>query len=108
VTIRLRGNAPALLIGGALLVGIALLTLGGALAEGAAYLLPAAALVAVLLLGGYPGESALFSIARRVASRARRAPRLRAPCPRAAQLLLPRGSRLLGSALAVRPPPPAA
>jgi hypothetical protein len=108
VTIRLRGSTRALVIGGALLAGIALLALGGALADGAAYLLPAAALVAVLLLGGYPGERALLAIARRAPFRARRAPRLRTPRPRAAQLLLPRGGRLLGSALAVRPPPPAA
>ncbi len=108
VTIGFRGNARLLMVGAALLAGIALLALGGAIAEGAAYLLPATALVAVLLLGRYPGERALLAIARRAASPVRPTSPRRSPRLRAAQILLPRGGSLLGYALAVRPPPHAA
>ena len=105
---RYRPTTRSLLVVGALLAGVALLALAGAPAEAAAYLLPAAVLAALLLLGGYPGERALLAIARRSASAARPGRPPRAALPRAPQLLLPRGGRLLGSALAVRPPPRAA
>ncbi len=65
--------------------------------------------LAVPLLGGaYFGEERLARLAARVA--ARRAPRRRAsaasPRPRRAPALVVHGGRLIGTSLAVRPPPP--
>jgi hypothetical protein len=64
--------------------------------------------LAVPLLGGsYLGEEQLARLAKAVAARRRplRAPAAM-PRPRRAPVLVARGGRLLGSAHAIRPPPP--
>jgi hypothetical protein len=68
--------------------------------------LPALALPLLLALRRYPGERVLVGVARP----RRRSPRPRASAPTGARLEFPRprGSLLLGRALAVRPPPRAA
>jgi hypothetical protein len=72
-----------------------------------AYLAPALMILAVLALRRYPGERAL--VARLERHRDRRG---RARAPRGAgrkrtpRALVARGGRLIGYALAVRPPPP--
>ncbi|HEY2571597.1 MAG TPA: hypothetical protein VGI27_08985 [Solirubrobacteraceae bacterium] len=71
-----------------------------------AYLAPALTILAVLAFRRYPGERALMAVLERHRGRRgrARAPRgaARKRTPRA---LVPRGGRLIGSALAVRPPP---
>jgi hypothetical protein len=71
-----------------------------------AYLAPALTILAVLAFRRYPGERALAAALERHHDRpdCARAPRgaARRRTPRA---LLPRGGRLIGCALAVRPPP---
>jgi hypothetical protein len=71
-----------------------------------AYLAPALTILALLALRRYPGERALVA---RLERRRDRGGRTRAPRgaarSRAARALLPRGGRLIGYALAVRPPP---
>jgi hypothetical protein len=68
-------------------------------------LLPLLALATPLLLRRYPGERALLARlqgpARMRPARASSSPRRRAPV----RSLVPRGGLLLGSSLAVRPPP---
>jgi len=68
------------------------------------YLLPAVVLALPLLARRYPGERVLIALRgeRRV-----RWPRPRScvPSQRGIALVVVRGGRLLGSALAVRPPP---
>lgn len=72
-----------------------------------AYLIPALALFAVLVCRRYPGERALLAVIARRRDRRRR-PRLLSTVARIfPAVLLPRGGRLLGCALAVRPPPAA-
>jgi hypothetical protein len=70
-------------------------------------LLPLALLVGTLLLGRYPGERTLA--ARLHGSRPRRwrvAPRSALPrAPRRPYAAAPRGGRLVGAAIASRPPP---
>lgn len=67
-------------------------------------LAPAVLLFAALLLGRYPGERAIER-ARRTAQ----AVRLRAPSATGVRVrpavLVPRGGRLVGAAIAARPPP---
>jgi hypothetical protein len=65
---------------------------------------PALMLPALFMLRRYPGERTVCALARR-ARRSLPRPHARAtPRARVAQVL-PRGGRLLGSSLAVRPPP---
>jgi hypothetical protein len=69
------------------------------------YGLPAFALLALLLLGRYPGEKLIITLAARVRRRRRSAARL---APRRAPLdstPTPRGGDLLARALAGRAPP---
>jgi hypothetical protein len=86
----------ALLVGAALLAG-----LSGALA----YLLPPLLLLLALALRRYPGERLLLALM----GQRRRHPtcagiRIARPKPRP-RAVLPRGGDLIGSSLAVRPPP---
>jgi hypothetical protein len=70
------------------------------------YLLPLLVLVAPLLAGRYPGESSLERLRDRRPRRRGRRPVVHRPAPAPAECrLLPRGGLLVGSALAVRPPP---
>jgi hypothetical protein len=72
-----------------------------------AYLLPALLLLLALAARWYPGERALL---RRIDARRGRGRRVCEAASRSRQRprsLLPRGGRLIGSSLAVRPPPPA-
>lgn len=83
------------------LVAVALALLGSS----ALHFAPALALAVPLLRRRYPGEAL---IARLSAARAPRRVRPRRSVPRPRPLaarLLPRGGELIGSALAVRPPP---
>jgi hypothetical protein len=81
--------------------------LSGPVLEGFAYLLPALLLLGVLRTRRYPGERALVSIMAPPVPRPAR--ESRGARPRAVSAgLLPRGGRLIGCALAVRPPPRAA
>jgi hypothetical protein len=67
-------------------------------------LAPAAVLFAALLLGRYPGEAVIARVRRAVAGPRR--PRCAMVVRRrVAVALLPRGGRLVGSAIAARPPP---
>lgn len=66
-------------------------------------LAPAALLFAALLLGRYPGEAALARARGRRVAVPRPRPSTRVPVRRAP--LLPRGGRLVGSAICARPPP---
>lgn len=68
-------------------------------------LVPALALLCALLTGTYPGERAIATLAARRPA-VRKAPR-RAVRARSAQPVaqLPRGGRLVASAIAARPPP---
>jgi hypothetical protein len=69
-------------------------------------LLPALALVAVLLARRYPGERTLLALRGEVARRPRRKrARVQTGSARRAEVLLARGGLLIGRALAVRPPP---
>lgn len=84
------------------------LLLHGALGtgEGALYLAPLLLLLLPLLRGRYPGETSLLRLAERRGSRERVSAALGCiHALRAAPCLSVRGGRLLGAALAVRPPP---
>lgn len=90
------------LVAAAWTLGIGILGVGDALA----YLAPALLILLPLVGGRYPGDAALARVVERVR-------RVRGPAPRAARGrrgpaprgLLPRGGRLVGAALASRPPP---
>jgi hypothetical protein len=89
-------------LAGALLVAA---TVPAGLLDAAPYLLPAVLLLAALAMRRYPGERALLSL---ISPSRRRRDGHRgplAPARRSLRALLPRGGRLLGSSLAVRPPP---
>jgi hypothetical protein len=68
------------------------------------YLLPALLLVTPLLVRRYPGERALIALRRVERARWPR-PRASVPTHRRVVLVAVRGGRLIGSSLAVRPPP---
>jgi hypothetical protein len=68
-------------------------------------LAPAAALLIPLLLGRYPGEQLIVRAAAAVRSAPRRAPRRGAPRLRPGRRTTPRGSALMGRALAAHAPP---
>jgi hypothetical protein len=72
---------------------------------GLVFIGPAVVLVLALLLRWFPGERRLRAIAQRRRRRNSRAPSLIAVVSRPTSTLLPRGSALLASALASRPPP---
>ncbi len=102
---RVRDRRPLALlaVAGALLLGLLVLVAGA----GALLAAPLLALVVPLLAGRYLGEE---RIERLVAARtAPVQPTARAasaqPALRAPLVLVPRGGRLLATALAVRPPP---
>jgi hypothetical protein len=95
-----------------LAVGLSVLSLALAVAaapelgSGVLYLLPALVLFGLLLLGCYPGQEQLERW-RRAGVRHKwiaRAPRTEG-VSRRSQRRVPRGRTLLGSSLAVRPPP---
>jgi hypothetical protein len=88
------------------LVAAAGLLDGGASATGVMYLVPLLALLVPLAAGRFPGERTLLRIGhgRRVRRSAPR-PVGEVRVHRAPSRLLPRGGRLIASALAVRPPP---
>ncbi len=68
------------------------------------YLAPAILLVIPLLVRRYPGERALIALRRVERARWPR-PRSSVPARRRVVLAVVRGGRLIGSSLAVRPPP---
>jgi hypothetical protein len=74
------------------------------LGTGFMFMAPAFTLVFPLLAGRYVGEERLLSLARSMPSQ-RRATGLMPRPRRRFEPLLARGGRLLGAALAVRPPP---
>ncbi len=70
------------------------------------YLAPALLILVPLLYGRYPGDDALVRAARRGRPQRRRLPAADPPRRRACiSVLLPRGGRLVGAALAGRAPP---
>jgi hypothetical protein len=73
--------------------------------DAAPYLLPALLLLGVLAARRYPGERVLVSLLSGPRRRRPEGPAPVAPPVRSPRALLPRGGRLLGSSLAVRPPP---
>jgi hypothetical protein len=76
------------------------------MATGVLFLSPAIVLLASLLTGRYVGEDGIRRLAasvRRRDSREARAPQT--PLHRRPRALLPRGGSLVGTSLAVRPPP---
>jgi hypothetical protein len=83
------------------LIGLELLGVEAAIA----YLAPALLILLPLLSGRYPGDEALVRVATRRARRARPLPPV-APPRRRGAVLLPRGGRLVATALAGRGPPP--
>jgi hypothetical protein len=78
--------------------------LSAPLLEALAYLLPALGLLAVLYAKRYPGERALLAA---TGAPSERPPpeESTAPFSAPARALFPRGGRLMGCSLAVRPPP---
>jgi len=77
--------------------------------SGLLFVAPALALALAMIVRRYPGERRLCAIAARRRSAPKRAPRsLKARARRPNWALAPRGSALLASALATRPPPAAA
>ena len=94
-----RPAAPALFAAGALLAALIVV----AHEPQALSLLPLLALGSVLVVRRYPGER-IIAVLRARRHGLARAPR-RLAAPRAVALTLPRGGRLIASALAVRPPP---
>jgi hypothetical protein len=74
------------------------------LGTGFMFMAPAFTLVFPLLAGRYVGEERLLSLARSLPSQ-RRATGLMTRPRRRFEPLLARGGRLIGAALAVRPPP---
>ena len=83
------------------MLGLQLLGVGDTLI----YLAPALLILLPLVLGRYPGDSALARATERVRARRVRAGREMAPRRGSRARLLPRGGRLVGAALAVRGPP---
>jgi hypothetical protein len=73
-------------------------------ADGLPYLVPALLLTAPLAWGVYVGEERLLSLGGADRRRPRRAPASTVPA-RSAEQRLPRGSRLIATSLAKRPPP---
>jgi hypothetical protein len=74
-------------------------------ADALVYLLPALLGLAALAMRRYPGERALLRLARaRDVGRLRRRQRS-LPSHHRERVLMPRGGRLIGFCLAVRPPP---
>jgi hypothetical protein len=74
--------------------------------SGLLFIAPALALALLMIARRYPGERQLSAVAARRRSALRRAPRsLQARAQRPNWALRPRGSALLASALATRPPP---
>jgi hypothetical protein len=71
---------------------------------GLLYLAPALGVCAPLLLGRYPGEDQIAQLAGRSTVRAPLRPS-RVAIPRSHVRVMKRGGRLVGSALAKRPPP---
>lgn len=95
-----------------LVLGVAFAALGVAVEFGGVHpdvllLSPLLCLAVPLLGGAYVGEERLARLAASVAARRRIRPARAAalPRPRRAPLRVVRGGRLLGSSLAVRPPP---
>ena len=94
-----------------LVLGVLFMALGVAVEYGGVHsdvllISPLLCLAVPLLGGAYLGEERIARLARAVA--ARRAPRravAAAPKPRRAPARAVRGGRILGTALAVRPPP---
>jgi hypothetical protein len=86
---------------GVWLLGLELLGVEAALA----YLAPALLILLPLLGGRYPGDEALVRAAGRRARRPRASRPATGPRHRARAALLPRGGRLVGTALAGRAPP---
>jgi hypothetical protein len=72
---------------------------------GLLYLAPAIVLLALLVVGLYPGEGALQRVRERWAPRRGRASAARPVAPRRPECLLARGGRLLSTPFAGRPPP---
>ncbi len=72
--------------------------------SGLLYLAPAVVLCAPLLIGRYVGDEQLAALAGRVAAR-RSWRTAHVPMPRGHVPLMERGSRLVASSLAKRPPP---
>ncbi|MSW50456.1 MAG: hypothetical protein F2817_06155, partial [Actinobacteria bacterium] len=68
-------------------------------------LAPALLLIAVLLLGRYPGEATLSRLRRGRRPRRRALPRTHLGVARRAVAVPPRGGRLIGAGVASRPPP---
>lgn len=68
-------------------------------------LAPALALVAVLLGRRYPGERVLARLRCRRIPRRWARPGATVPAGRRRPVVLPRGGRLVGAAVAARPPP---
>jgi len=103
-----RVETPRRILAGAaacvLLAGVAYAAAPG-LVGGLAYLLPALLLALAMMMGRYPGECALLrAIGRlRTSRRTHRAVSTVGLSP--ARVHMPRGGRLIASALAVRPPP---
>jgi hypothetical protein len=84
----------------------ALVLLLPGMTTGALFLSPAIVLLASLLTGRYVGEDGIRRLAAAVRRREPRAARaLQSPLPRRPRAVMPRGGRLVGSSLAVRPPP---
>lgn len=90
----------------ATLVAVVAVLPAAGLPDDALLALPGLVLLLPLLAGRYLGEDRLKRLARVYAHRARRAVVAMAPVlPRRAPVVVPRGGRLIASALAVRPPP---
>jgi len=70
-----------------------------------AYMLPALLLLGLLAMRRYPGERTLVALIAKASRCPRRARSTRATPPSRPRVLVPRGGRLIGCALAVRPPP---
>ena len=97
---------PAWVLACVALVMAAGLVDGGAGATGALYLGPLLVLLVPLAAGRFPGEGALLRLGRGGPARgAARRPVGDVLAARAPSRLLPRGGRLIATALAVRPPP---
>jgi hypothetical protein len=71
---------------------------------GLLFVAPALVLALPLILGRYVGEDQIAELARRPATAWCRAP-IAEPVPRSFVRVMQRGGRLVGSALAKRPPP---
>lgn len=96
-----------MLVGLALVAGLALCIHGGVNTDGLLSLTPVLAIAIALFGRRYPGERLLSAIARRRRRHARSPRASRAPARSRAAARVPRGGLLMGFALAVRPPPAA-